>query len=128
MTTRRKLNDVSPLLALMDPWPQSWAGSATDIPVGQALVAQLRPFIRHLNDLGLSPKTLRHHLDSCWVIGGEIVRQVVEQPQRRRLPPRRLLLDAIGLGIAPFVGGATEDEQSAFDATARRLLRFLTSP
>ncbi len=118
---------LTKLLALMDSWPNSWAGSAADIPVGEALVAELRPFIRHLYDRNLSPKTIRRHLDNSWMIGGEIIRDVVHQPKRRHTHPRQLLLDAIDLGEAPLVWDASEKEQRSFDATARKLLRFLTS-
>jgi len=119
--------DVAKLFALMDSWPKSWAGSAADIPVGEGLVAELRPFIRHLYKRGLSPRTIRRHLDNTWVIGGEIIRIVVEEPKRRKTHPRQLLLDAIDLAEAPLARGASEQEQRSFDATARRLLRFLNS-
>lgn len=124
---KRKPVDLAALLALMERWPRSWAGSDTDIPVGEALIAEMKPFIAHLCSLGLAPSTVRRHLDGCWVIGGEIIRDVVEQPQRRKLPPHHLLLASVALGQAPFVGGASEEEQRTFDATARRLLRFLTT-
>jgi len=123
-----KTQDLSKLFVLMDSWSKSWAGSAADIPVGEGLVAELRPFIRHLYERGLSPKTIRRHLDNTWVIGGEIVRQVVQEPNHRNTHPRQLLLDAIGLGEAPLAWGASETEQRSFDATARQLLRFLNKP
>jgi hypothetical protein len=126
-TKKRKPVDLAALLALMEPWPPSWAGSNADIPVGESLVAEMKPFVAHLCSLGLAPSTVRSHLDGCWVIGGEIIRDVVEQPQRRKLPPRHLLLASVALGQAPFVAGASEEEQRSFDATARRLLRFLNS-
>ena len=111
----------------MDSWPQSWAGYPADIPVGQGLVAELRPFMRHLYERNLSPKTVRRHLNNTWAIGGEIIRQVVEQPRRRKTHPRQLLLDAIDCGEAPLVWNASEEEQRSFDATARQLLRFLNT-
>ncbi|MDI7269417.1 MAG: hypothetical protein QME96_15625, partial [Myxococcota bacterium] len=126
-TKKRKTVDLAALLALMEPWPRSWRGSDADIPVGEGLVAEMKPFIAHLCSLDLAPSTVHDHLDSCWIIGGEIIRDVVGQPERRELPPRRLLMESMAYGMAPFVGGATEEEQRSFDATARRLLRFLTS-
>jgi hypothetical protein len=117
--------DPEPLLALMEQWPNSWAGSDADIPVGNGLVAEMRPFIVHLCSLGLVRSTVRNHLDNCWAIGGEIIRDVVMQSGNRRLPPKKLLLDAIALGDAPLVYGASEEEQRGFDATARKLWKFL---
>ena len=63
---------------LMDQWPNSWAGDDEDKPFGQGLVAEFQPFIVNLQTLGLSRKTVRRHLDSLWVIGGEIIRQFAD--------------------------------------------------
>ena len=111
----------------MDPWAASWAGSNADIPVGEKLVAELRPFIAHICSLDLTPKTMRRHLDNCWLIGGEIIRDVVESPKLGKMPPRKLLLKAIDSGYAPLVRSFSEAEQRSVDATARRLHRFLAS-
>jgi hypothetical protein len=118
--------DPEPLLALMEHWPHSWAGSDADIPVGNGLVAEMKPFIVHLCSLGLVRSTVRNHLDNCWAIGGEIIRAVVMQSGNRRLPPKKMLLDAIAPDDAPLVYGASEEEQRGFDATARKLWNFLT--
>ena len=122
---KRKPQDPQPVLALMEHWPNSWAGSEADIPVGFGLVAEMKPFIAHLCSLGLARSTVRKHLDNCWAIGGEIIRAVVMQSDSRSLPPEELLLDAIAPGEAPLVYGASEDDQRGFDATARKLLKFL---
>jgi hypothetical protein len=111
---------------LMGHWPVSWAGVAADIPVGQQLVEALRPFILHLQKQNLSPKTVRHHLDNLWAIGGEIMRQVNNDPSFRKTCPHTLLLKAVECGEAPLVRHASEDQQKSCDATARRLLRFLS--
>ena len=115
------------LLALMDEWPDSWAGSANDKPFGAGLVAEMRPFVVHLDTLGLTRRTVRHHLDNLWAIGGEIIRRLYDEPALRKKTPRTVLLDAIDLGEAPLVYGACEEKQRGFDATARKLLRFLTA-
>jgi hypothetical protein len=110
---------------LMEDWPASWAGDDNDEPVGRGLVALLRPFITDLHDQGLSDGTIRRHLDSLWLIGGEIIREVNDRPSLRRKEPRVLLLPAIQDGHAPLVRGLAEQEQASVDATARKLLRFL---
>lgn len=111
----------------MDQWPDSWAGVAADKPFGAGLVAEFRPFVAHLQTLGLSRKTVRRHLDNLWVIGGEIIRRLNYEPVLRKTTPRRLLLETVAYGEAPLVSGVSETDQRAFDATARRLLRFLSS-
>jgi hypothetical protein len=111
----------------MDQWPDSWAGVPDDRPFGAGLVAEFRPFVAHLLALGLVPKTVRRHVDSLWVIGGEVIRRLNDEPALRKTNPRELLLDTVAGGEAPLAPHASEAEQRTFDATARRLLRFLTS-
>jgi integrase len=62
-----------------------------------------------------------------WAIGGEIIRDVNDDPRLRKTNPRRLLLKAIECGEAPLVRNATEAQQNSCDSTARRLLRFLSN-
>lgn len=124
---RKRVTDLDALLALIKEWPQSWAGSDEDEAVGRDLVQLLRPFIVHLHETGLSSKTVRRHLNNAWVIGGEIIRRIGYEPKLRRKPVLGLLLDAIAAGDAPLVEQLSEAEQAALDATARKLLRFLSA-
>jgi hypothetical protein len=113
------------LVDAMDTWTEGWAGLAEDVPVGRGIVAELRPFVVHLEQRGLAPTTVRAHVNNLWVIGGEIIREVNEEPRQRKLAARKLLLKAIDLGEAPLARGVSEADQNAIDATARRLLRFM---
>ena len=51
-------------------------GLEKDLPVGQALLVCLRPFIEHLASSSLSRKTIRRHVDNLWLLGGEIIRDL----------------------------------------------------
>lgn len=112
--------------ALMNEWPDSWAGLEEDKAPGRRLLAELRPFIPYLIGEGLSAKTVRRHLDNLWAIGGEVVRRFNHQPELRHASARQLLLDAVDMGEAPLLRHATEAEQREVDTTARKLLKFLT--
>ena len=109
----------------MGEWPASWAGFDEDKPPGDRLLAELRPFIMHLIEEGLSAKTVRRHLDNLWAIGGEVVREFNDKPSLRRRSARQLLLESIDASGAPLLPGATESEQCSADATARKLLKYL---
>lgn len=109
----------------MGDWPASWAGVPDDERIGAALLPPMRDFLESLAAHGLARSTLRRHRDNLWVIGGEIIRAVHDDERSRRRPPRSLLLQAIDDGQAPYVAYATEAEQRGFDATARKLLRFM---
>lgn len=115
------------IVDLMNAWPESWAGLPEDVPVGKGLVAELRPFVVHLEQRGLAPATVRAHVNALWVIGGEIIRRLPQGSRPRKVPARKLLLDAIEGGEAPLANGVSEAEQNAIDATARQLLRFMTA-
>jgi hypothetical protein len=123
----KQVQGVTYFLALMDNWPESWAGVRADIALGQRLVEKMRPFIIHLLDQGLSRKTVRRHLDNLWCIGGEIIRDVNYDDSLRRKQPGELLLRSIELGQAPLLNDFDETQQRSCDATARKLLRFLSA-
>lgn len=111
--------------ALMEEWPQSWAGEDADVPVGCSLVAIMHSFMIHLHQQDLASNTLRRHLDNLWLIGGEIIREVNDHPPLRAKPARALLIEAVQHGEAPSVHDLSPEEQNAVDATARKLLTFL---
>lgn len=101
-------------------------GLEKDLPPGERLVACLRPFIEHLASSGLSPKTIRRHVDNLWLLGGEIIRELNYDPSLRRLPADRLLSRVIHEDGGPLLYSGCEEAQRSFDATCRKLHRFRT--
>ena len=127
MPGARRHQSSKEVATLMEGWPKSWAGTHEDEPVGHRLLAVLKPFVTHLQHQGLCSKTLRRHLDNLWLIGGEIIRQLDDDPTLRDRPTHALLLEAIQDGEAPLVRDLTEEQQAALDATARKLLKFVAA-
>lgn len=125
--TNRQSPNLDALLKRMEPWPASWAGDEDDETIGQHFVQVLLPFMRALHQQGLSAKTLRRHLDNLWLLGSEIIRDVADDPSLRNKPPLQLIQTAVEDGSAPLVGDLSELQQSALDATARKLHRFLVA-
>ncbi len=114
------------LLAATRDWPDRWQGDARDAPVGREIVEAMLPFLRQLVASGLAPTTLRRHFGSAWLLGGEIVRDASLDPPARTPQGVDLLLEHVGEEGGPLLHGhATEEEQRSFDATCRRLWRFL---
>jgi hypothetical protein len=109
----------------MEPWPRNWRGTDDDIPICEGIVAVMKPFIEHLCAHGFTHKTVRTHLDNCWVIGGEIIRDI-SRNKCRKLDPRKLVLDAIMDDGAPLAYHFDEQAQRSLDATAKKLHSFLT--
>ena len=113
----------------LDQWPRSWAYEARDIPSGVALVECFKPFLRALPAVPLSRKTLRQHCDNIWVLGGEVISRLQMDGGLRKRPTEQVVLDLISEDGGPLLShGQSETEQRAFDATCRRLFRFLTKP
>jgi hypothetical protein len=113
----------------LDQWPRSWAYEARDIPYGLQMVECFKPFLREMLALPLSRTTLRRHRDNIWVLGGEVIRRVQMDSGLRRRPVEQVVLDLIGDDGGPLLShGESETEQRSFDATCRKLSRFLTGP
>ena len=110
----------------MDRWPRSWMGLEKDLPLGEALVVCFHPFIEHLVSSGLSPRTIRRHVDHLWLLGGEIIRDLNYNPSLRKKTAGDLLRHAVYDDGGPLVHNGSEEDQRSFDATCRKLHRFLT--
>jgi hypothetical protein len=104
-------------------------GLEKDLPPGEKLVACFRPFLEDLASTGLSRKTVRRHIDNLWVLGGELIRDLHDTPSLRRKDMALVLRDVIGDDGGPLIHGSTsEEDQSSFDSTCRKLHRFFTKP
>jgi len=101
-------------------------GLEKDLLPGEQILACLRPFIEHLASSTLSPKTIRRHVDNLWVLGGEIIRDLHYNPSLRKLAGDRLLRGAVHEDGGPLVHNGSEEEQSSFDSTSRKLHSFFT--
>ncbi len=120
--------DVSAYCRDLENWPRSWMGLEKDLPPGEELVACLRPFIEHLAASGLSPKTIRQHVDNLWSLGGEIIRDLHYDPALRKQAAERLLQSAVHDYGGPAIHNGSEVAQRSFDSTCRKLHRFLAQP
>ena len=110
-------------------WPQRWCFDDADIDPGERIVEFLTPFLLHLLDQKLATKTLRNHRDNIWLLGGEAIRERYEDDEAKQLPIEKLVTSMVDEEGGPFVyPRITESEQESFDATCRKLHRFLNRP
>ena len=112
----------------LNEWPERWMGEEQDIPPGRRLVEYFLPFLVYLAGSGLSRRTIRKHVDNMWLLGGEIIRDVNEEPALRHASAGSLVLKVIGDDGGPLIHNGSEDEQRSFDSTCRKFHRFLTQP
>jgi hypothetical protein len=107
-------------------WPKAWAYEPGDIAIGQRFIECIEPFLIDLLQHVLAHKTLTRHRDHLWMLGGELIRRRHDDPDLARRPVHRLLHDLIEEDGGPLIWPRiAESEQKAFDATCRKLHRFL---
>ena len=99
-----------------------------DLPPGQDLVACFRFFLEDLVTSDLSSKTIQKHVDNLWALGGEIIRDLNEEPSLRRKSVEHVLDDRFYEEGGPLVYALESEEplQRSFDSTCKRLQRFLS--
>ena len=61
-----------------------------------------------------------------WLPGGEITRDVNNDPSRKKIDAEKLIRDVIHEDGGPLIHNRWEDEQRSFDSTCRKFCRFLT--
>ena len=107
-------------------WPHSWQGEDSDVVIGQNIVEILKPFLHELLRSHLADKTLRRHRDHLWMLGGELIRRRHDDPDLCKQQVKTLLFNLIEEEGGPLSWPRiTESEQNSFDATCRKLYRFL---
>ena len=61
-----------------------------------------------------------------WLLGGEVIRDVNEEPHLRKRSAEQLVRSVIHEDGGPLIHNGCQDEQQSFDSTCRKLHRFLT--
>jgi hypothetical protein len=101
-------------------------GEEKDLLPGRKLVEYFTPFLLALAASGLSKKTIQRHVDNLWILGGEIIRDVNEDPPLRKISAAQLVCNVIHEDGGPLIHNGWQDEQRSFDSTCRKFHRFLT--
>ena len=96
-----------------------------DLLSGQQMVEYFKPFLRHLLSSHLSRKTFRKHRDNLWLLGGKVISDMHDTPRLRKRPIDEVVLAAVYEDGGPLIAKVSEEEQSSFDSTCRKLYRFL---
>jgi hypothetical protein len=112
----------------LDTWPESWRYDDADIATGKRIVQCFTSFLTRLLEQPLAMKTLRRHRDHLWMLGGEIIRRVHDEPVLRHQPINTIILQLGDEECGPLIWPRiTEPQQNAFDATYRKLYQFLSN-
>jgi hypothetical protein len=110
----------------LEEWPMRWQSGDSDIAPGRAIVEIFKPFLLDLLQRKIAKRSFNQHRDHLWMLGGEIIRRRLDDPDLKRLPIKKLVDELIEDEGGPLIWPRiTEAEQNAFDATCRKLYRFL---
>ena len=109
-------------------WPQRWQIGEQDIAAGQRIVESLTPFLLHLLNERLAIKTLHRHRDHIWMLGGELIRRRCADEKLKKMPVGKAIAQVLEEEGGPLIWPRiTEAQQNSFDATCRKLYRYLNS-
>jgi hypothetical protein len=84
-------------------WPERWMGEEKDLPPGRRLVEYFMPFLLHIAGSGQSKRTIQNHVDNMWLLGGEIIREVNENPSLRKATAEQLVRNVIHEEGGPLI-------------------------
>ena len=114
------------MLKALDEWPDSWTMQEKDKELGEELVKIFRELLLALHLQGLAQRTIDRHCSNLWILGGEAVREWNTPTLSRDASALQLLQDIVSEEGGPLLRGQlVEGESQAFDATCRRLFRYL---
>ena len=112
----------------LEQWPERWQVDEHDIAVGQRIVAFFTPFLLHMLGEKLATKTLHRHRDHLWMLGGELIRKRYEDTMFKKMPVAKAIAEMIEEDGGPLIWPRiTQAQQNSFDATCRKLYKFLNS-
>lgn len=107
-------------------WPFTWRIEEDDVAVGRRILETFKPFLQNLLSRELADRTFARHRDNLWMLGGELIRRRYENPDLCGQPVTTALSDLVDADGGPLLWPRiSESGQKSFDATCRKLYRFL---
>ena len=98
-------------------------GEEKDLPVGRQLVDYFTPFLLHLAESGLSKRTIQNHVDNMWLLGGEIIREVNQEPRLRKSSAEQLVRNVIHEDGGPLIHNGWETNSAPSTPLCRKFQR-----
>src|ERR1700677_3372823 len=95
----------------MADWPNSWMGSEKDIVPGEHLVGCFQSFCERLLMTNPTRKTVHKHINNLWLLGGEVIRDLNQDGNLRKIPIELLLLQVLDEDGGPLIHNGSEEEQ-----------------
>ena len=107
-------------------WPESWAGSAEDILVGQKLLPHMKLFLQRQIERDLTEATIKRHAKYLWALGGEIIREIYFNEEDRHKTGKEILLKYIHESGGPYWRHAIDEaDHEKYDSVCKRLYKLV---
>lgn len=111
----------------IDQWPHKWEIDQDDIKVGKALLEEFKSFLIDLINKGRAKKTIKNYADYLWVLGGELIRQINDEPDERKLSTKNFIKKHVNESGGPYWCHAyNEADHDRYDSVCRKFYKFLT--
>lgn len=111
-----------------DEWPESWAASDRDIPIGKQLVEEFMPFLLDRIQKGRAKSTIKIYAGYLWVLGGELIRQINNYEEERKLRSKQLILNYVDASGGPLWRHARDGlDHRRYDSVCKGLYKFMTN-
>jgi len=107
-------------------WPNRWQGVPEDTEYGEKIIAIFESFVQSLLSERLNRKTIETHIDNLWLLGGELIRLIYQDQDKRDSEPLELIMEKIDHGGGPYCRHLfTENEIRSFDSIYGKLYKYL---
>jgi hypothetical protein len=111
----------------LEDWPSSWEIGGSDLKIGKAILEEFKPFLIDRVEKGRAKSTIKIYAQYLWALGGELIRQVNDEPNQRRLPAKKIILKSIDDSGGPLWRHARDGmDHARYDSVCKQLFRFLT--
>ena len=108
-------------------WPDSWAGSNRDIPIGTALVEEFKVLLLDRIQKGRAKRTIKSYAGYLWALGGELIRQINYDDSKCTLSARKLILKYISEDGGPYWRHACDErDHNRYHSVCRQLYLQMT--
>jgi len=111
----------------IDEWPGAWEIDQADLIIGAAILVSFKLFLLDRIEKGRAKKTIKMYASYLWVLGGELIRQVNDNPRERKLTTQELILKYVDDSGGPYWRHASDElEHQQYDSVCKQLFKFLT--
>lgn len=108
-------------------WPAEWEIDEADVAIGQAINEYFKSFLLDRIEQGKSKKTVKNSANYLWALGGELIRQINDDEDERKLSAKNLILKYVDEGGGPYWRHANNElDHARYDSVCKQLFRFIT--